>query len=70
MSKQLSLGNMDFELGTLTSFASRKAKDNTPFCIGVLADFSGRSNRGLCETGPSLAARGRLCSSRRVPSRS
>jgi type VI secretion system protein ImpC len=59
MSRQLSLGNADFELGTLTSFAPRKAKDNTPFSIAVLADFSGRGNRGLCETGPSIAARRR-----------
>ena len=47
MSRQLSLGNVDFELGTLTSFAPRKAKENTPFCVAVLADFSGRGNRGL-----------------------
>jgi len=60
MSGQLSLGNVDFELGTLTSFAPRKAKDNTPFCVAVLSDFSGRSNRGLCETGPSIAARRRI----------
>ncbi|MFC1792334.1 type VI secretion system contractile sheath domain-containing protein [Planctomycetota bacterium] len=60
MSRQLSLGNVDFELGTLTSFAPRKAKDNTPFSVAVLADFSGRSNRGLCEAGPSIAARRRI----------
>jgi len=60
MSGQLSLGNVDFELGTLTSFAPRKAKDNTPFSVAVLADFSGRGNRGLCETGPSIAARRRI----------
>ncbi|MHC4557941.1 MAG: type VI secretion system contractile sheath domain-containing protein, partial [Planctomycetota bacterium] len=60
MSRQLSLGNVDFELGTLTSFAPRKAKDDTPFCIAVLADFSGRGNRGLYETGPLLAARRRI----------
>jgi type VI secretion system protein ImpC len=60
MSRQLSLGNVDFELGTLTSFAPRKAKDNTPFSVAVLADFSGRGNRGLCETGPSIAARRRI----------
>jgi len=60
MSGQLSLGNVDFELGTLTSFAPRKAKDNTPFCIAVLGDFSGRSNRGLCEAGTSIAARRRI----------
>jgi type VI secretion system protein ImpC len=60
MSRQLSLGNVDFELSTLTSFAPRKAKDNTPFSVAVLADFSGRGNRGLCETGPSIAARRRI----------
>jgi len=60
MSRQLSLGNVDFELGTLTSFAPRKAKDNTPFSVAVLADFSGRGNRGLCEKGPSIAARQRI----------
>jgi len=60
MSRQLSLGNVDFELGTLTSFAPRKAKENTPFSVAILADFSGRGNRGLCETGPSIAARRRI----------
>jgi type VI secretion system protein ImpC len=60
MSGQLSLGNVEFELGTRTSFAPRKAKDNTPFCMAVLSDFSGRSNRGMCETGPSIAARRRI----------
>ena len=51
---------MEFQLGTQTSFAPRKANDDTPFCIAILADFSGRSNRGLCETGPSLTARKRI----------
>jgi type VI secretion system protein ImpC len=60
MSRQSSLGNVDFELGALTSFAPRKAKDNTPFSVAVLADFSGRGNRGLCEKGPSIAARRRI----------
>lgn len=60
MSGQLSLGNVEYELGTRTSFAPRKAKDNTPFCVAVLSDFSGRGNRGLCETGPSIAARRRI----------
>jgi type VI secretion system protein ImpC len=59
MPRQLSLGNVDFKLGTLTSFAPRKAKDNTPFSVAVLADFSGRGNRGLCEKGPLIAARRR-----------
>jgi len=60
MSMQFSPEKMEFQLGTQTSFAPRKAKDDTPFSIAILADFSGRSNRGLCETGPSLAARRRI----------
>ena len=60
MSERVSLGNVDFEFGTCTSPAPRKAKDDTPFCIAILADFSGRGNRGLCESGSSLAARGRV----------
>ena len=57
---QFSPEKMEFQLGTQTSFAPRKAKDDTPFCIAILADFSGRGNRGLCEIGPSLAARKRI----------
>ncbi|MCJ7728949.1 MAG: type VI secretion system contractile sheath large subunit [Sedimentisphaerales bacterium] len=55
-------GRMDFEfeLGTQTSFAPRKAREDTPFCIAILADFSGRGNRGSCETGSLLAARRRI----------
>ncbi|MDH4241936.1 MAG: type VI secretion system contractile sheath large subunit, partial [Phycisphaerae bacterium] len=60
MSMQFSPEKMEFQLGTQTSFAPRKAKDDTPFCIAILADFSGRGNRGLCETGLSLAARRRI----------
>jgi len=60
VSDRVSLGNADFEFRTLTSFAPRKAKDDTPFCMAVLADFSGRGNKGLCETGPALAARRRV----------
>ncbi|MHC4144340.1 MAG: type VI secretion system contractile sheath small subunit, partial [Planctomycetota bacterium] len=60
MSEGVSLGNVDFELSTLASFALRKAKDNVPFCMAVLADFTGRGNSGLRETGPPLAARRRI----------
>jgi len=60
MSMQFSPEKMEFQLGTQTLFAPRKAKDDTPFCIAILADFSGRGNRGLCETGPSLTARRRI----------
>lgn len=56
MSMQFSPERMEFQLGTQTSFAPRKAKDDTPFCIAILADFSGRSNRGLCDaTGRRIA---------------
>jgi len=57
---QFSPEKMEFQLGTQTSFAPRKAKDDTPFSIAILADFSGRGNRSLCETGTSLAARKRM----------
>lgn len=60
MSGQLPLGNVDVELGTLTSFKPRKAKDNMPFSIVLLADFSGRSSRGLCDSGPSIKVRRRI----------
>jgi type VI secretion system protein ImpC len=52
--------DFEYELGTQTSFAPRKAREDTPFCIAILADFSGRGNRALCETGSSLAARRRI----------
>jgi type VI secretion system protein ImpC len=52
--------DFEFELGTQTSFSPRKAKEDTPFYIAILADFSGRGNRALCETGSSLAARKRI----------
>jgi type VI secretion system protein ImpC len=57
---QFSSGQIEFELGTQTSFSPWKAKEDTPFCIAILADFGGRGNRGLCEKGASLGARGRI----------
>ena len=60
MAMQFSPERMEFQLGTQTSFAPRKAASDTPFCIAVMGDFSGRENRGLCETGPLLAARHRV----------
>jgi type VI secretion system protein ImpC len=59
MSAQFSPENMEFELSTLTSFASAKVSDKTPFNVVILADFSGRDNRGLSEVGLSPAS-GRL----------
>ncbi len=60
MSMQFSSGQIEFELGTQTSFSPWKAKEDTPFCIAILADFGGRRNRGLCEKGASLGARRRI----------
>jgi type VI secretion system protein ImpC len=54
------LENADFEFRTLTSFAPPLAKDDTPFCIAVLADFSGRGSIGPSETRPALAGRRRV----------
>jgi len=45
-----------FELSTLTSFAPAKVRDKTPFRVAILADFSGRDNRGLSEVSLSLAS--------------
>ncbi len=60
MSMQFSPEKIEFQLGTQTSFAPRKAADDTPFCIAVMGDFSGRANRGWRETGRCLAARRRI----------
>jgi type VI secretion system protein ImpC len=56
MSMQLSSDKIGFELSTLTSFAPAKVRDKTPFRVAILADFSGRDNRGLSEVSLSLAS--------------
>lgn len=56
MSTQFSSEKIGFELSTLTSFAPAKVRDKTPFRIAILADFSGRDNRGLSEVSLSLAS--------------
>ncbi|MFB0556065.1 MAG: type VI secretion system contractile sheath domain-containing protein [Phycisphaerae bacterium] len=56
MSTQFSSEKMEFELSTLTSFAPAKTRDKIPFRIAILADFSGRDNRGLSEVSLSLAS--------------
>ena len=57
MPTQFSPEKIDFELSTLTSFAPSKVTDKTPFRIAILADLSGRKNRGLGEINLSLASR-------------
>jgi type VI secretion system protein ImpC len=56
MPTQFSMEKIGLELSTLTSFAPAKVRDKIPFCIAVLADFSGRGNRGLGEVSLSLAS--------------
>jgi type VI secretion system protein ImpC len=56
MSTQFSSEKIGFELSTLTSFAPAKTRDKSPFRIAILADFSGRDNRGLSEVSLSLAS--------------
>lgn len=57
MSTNFTSGNIEFAFRTSKSAAPERPSDDTPFCLAVLGDFSGRSNRGLCETGAALAAR-------------
>jgi len=60
MSKKPSFENADFEFCTLTSFAPQHTKDDTPFCIAVLADFSGHESIGPSQGGSKLAERRRV----------
>ena len=57
MPTQFSSEKIGFELSTLTSFAPAKVRDKTPFNIAILADLSGRDNRGIGEVSLSLASR-------------
>ena len=57
MSTKITPDNIEFAFRTSKSTTPERPSDDTPFCLAVLGDFSGRSNRGLCETGAALAAR-------------
>ena len=57
MSTNFTPGNIEFAFRTSKSVAHPQPSDDTPFCLVVMGDFSGRSNRGLCETGAALTAR-------------
>ncbi len=46
--KGFSSGGMEFQLG-FGAPASARPTDDTPFRMAILADFSGRTNRGVCE---------------------
>ena len=57
---QFSPEKAEYHLGTRTQYVpQRRADDETSFCVAVLGDFSGRGNRGVCETGSALATRTR-----------
>ncbi|MHC5060823.1 MAG: type VI secretion system contractile sheath domain-containing protein [Planctomycetota bacterium] len=60
MAMQFSSGKMDFELTTSFKTAPNQTSEQRPFCIAIMADFSGRSNRGLCESDFPLAAGRRI----------
>ena len=57
MAMQFSSGKTDFELTTSFKPAPEQTPEQRPFCIAIMADFSGRGNRGLCQAGAPLAAR-------------
>jgi len=60
MSRSSSSGRIEFEFSTKPSLAGSKVAGDTPFCMALLADFSGRSNRGVSEDSRSLAKRRRF----------
>ncbi len=60
MSLAFSSEEFGFAFRSSKSSMHQKPTDETPFCIAILADFGGRGNRGLCETGESLAGRRRI----------
>lgn len=60
MPMKSSSGRAEFELTTSFKPAPQQTRDDTPFCIAIMADFSGRANQGLCEVGASLSTRPRI----------
>ena len=60
MSSKYSSGNMEFEFRTAPAPASMEDREEPPFCIAVLGDFSGRENRKICQANLDLSARERL----------
>ncbi len=56
MARPFDFGRVELEAGPQTQPAAVLDAE-TPFRILLLGDFTGRANRGLCETGPALARR-------------
>ena len=57
MPSRFQSGNIQFDLSFRKEGGGREPTPDDPFCLIILADFSGRANRGVCETGAALAAR-------------
>jgi type VI secretion system protein ImpC len=57
MAKSHSFAKVEVGLTTTMALPLAKPEPGVPFRIAVLADFSGRANRGLCEIGPALPGR-------------
>jgi type VI secretion system protein ImpC len=52
-----SSGNAEQDAQRETAGYSERATSDTPFCIALLGDFSGRANQGIVERGRALASR-------------
>jgi predicted component of type VI protein secretion system len=50
MQKPISFGKIDFEIVASMEEARGVPEAETPFCMLIMGDFSGRTNRGIFET--------------------
>ena len=57
MAKPFDFGEINLTAGAEDSPATLKS--DTPFCVAILGDFSGRKSRGVCDPG-SIASRSRI----------
>jgi type VI secretion system protein ImpC len=57
MAKPFDFGEINLDVTTGASRRAGTPDEETPFRVALLGDFSGRANRGLCETGAKLAGR-------------
>src|SRR5439155_9248518 len=49
MGTKFSIGRVEFDLSPGTKPKGASPDPETPFCLGLVGDFSGRANRGLLE---------------------
>jgi type VI secretion system protein ImpC len=57
MATRSSAGNVVVNVVSETEKGGPAAEPETPFCVALLGDFSGRDNRGIAETGGNLSKR-------------